>query len=203
MNNSDKQIYIKRYNKRLTEFGYDTRSLGWGGGQERQFLRFKKAIDFINFSEHKISSVLDVGCGFGDLGNWLSDYYPSIEYTGIDINTKLIDIGVQKFKLNLLNRDLFDIDFDSFDLVVSNGIFNAELKHEDQIEYLEKYLNSFFSICRFGFVADFMSNFVDFKQHGAYHTKEEDVLNIIKKFSKRYIIRNDYLDYEYMIYVFK
>lgn len=203
MNYLDKQIYIKRYNKRLIEFGYDTKSLGWGGGQERQFLRFQKAIDFINFSEHKITSVLDVGCGFGDLGNWLTGNYPSIEYTGIDINSKLIDIGLQKFKLNLLKCDLFDIDFGSFDLVVSNGIFNAELKHEDQLEYLEKYLNSFFSISRFGFVADFMSNFVDFKQQGSYHTKEEDVLNIIKKFSKRYIILNDYLDYEYMIYVFK
>ena len=99
MNNSDKQIYIKRYNKRLTEFGYDTKVVvGWRAGTP--ILAFPKAIDFINFSEHKISSVLDVGCGFGDLGNWLSDY-PSIEYTGIDINTKLIDIGVQKFKLNL------------------------------------------------------------------------------------------------------
>ena len=73
----------------------------------------------------------------------------------------------------------------------------------EKLDYLEEYLISFHKICKVGFSCDFMSTYVDFKHPGSYHTKEQDVINIIKKFTKRYIIRNDYLDFEFMIYVFK
>ena len=204
MNKLDIEDYLSRYNSRLDDYGYDPKSLGWGGGKERQNLRFDKTLNFVNLTTQPIHSILDVGCGFGDLGNWLSSHFPNIEYTGIDINSNLIEIGKRRFGLNLYQQDnIFDFEQNSFDLVVSNGIFNAQLHHEDQLDYLDQYLVSFHKICSVGFSCDFMSNYVDFKHPGSYHTKEQDVINIVKKFTKRYIIRNDYLDFEFMIYAFK
>jgi len=204
LNKQDIENYLNRYNNRLENYGYDPRALGWGGGKERQNLRFAKALNFANFSTYPINSVLDVGCGFGDFGNWLSSRFPNIDYTGVDINPNLIEIGKEKFGLNLYHKNnTFDYEENSFDLVVSNGIFNAQLNYECQLAYLEKYLVSFYKISRLGFACDFMSEYVDFKHSGSYHTKEQDVIKIVKKFTKRYIIRNDYLDYEFMIYVFK
>ena len=204
MNKQDLEDYLARYNNRLNSYGYDPRSLGWGGGKERQNLRFDKTLNFINFTIQPIHSILDVGCGFGDLGNWLSSHFPNIHYTGIDINSNLIEIGKRRFGLNLYQKNnIFDFEENSFDFVISNGIFNAQLLYENQLDYLEEYLISFHKICKVGFSCDFMSTYVDFKHPGSYHTKEQDVINIIKKFTKRYIIRNDYLDFEFMIYVFK
>jgi SAM-dependent methyltransferase len=204
LNKQDLEDYLTRYNNRLDSFGYDPRSLGWGGGKERQYLRFDKTLNFVNFTSHPIHSILDVGCGFGDLGNWLSSHFPNINYTGIDINPNLVEIGKRNFGLNLYqSNNIYDFEENSFDLVISNGIFNAQLHHENQLDYLENHLFSFHKICRVGFSCDFMSQYVDFKHPGSYHTKEQDVIDIIKKLSKRYIIRNDYLDYEFMVYMFK
>ena len=203
MNIPDQKNYIERYNKRLKRFGYDPKSLGWGGGQKRQFLRFEKTLDFSRFTSNTITSILDVGCGFGDLGYWLSINFPYIKYTGIDINPNIIKLGKEKFNLNLSQNSVFNYESNSFDLVVSNGIFNAKLNNVDQLQHLDSYLNCFFSISRFGIVSDFMSKYVDFQHPDSYHTKEQDVINIVKKFTKRYLIRNDYLDYEFMLYLFK
>ena len=203
MNIFDQDNYIKRYNKRLKKFGYDPRSLGWGGGKERQYLRFEKTLDFSKFTSNSITSILDVGCGFGDLGHWLSINFPNIKYTGIDINSNLIKLGKEKFKLDLSQNSVLNYKSNSFDLVVSNGIFNAKLNSVDQLQHLDTYLKCLFSISRFGIVSDFMSKYVDFQHPDSYHTIEQDVIDIFKKFTKRYIIRNDYLDYEFMLYLFK
>lgn len=204
MNKKDIKKYLSRYNDRLQSFGYDPKSLGWGGGKERQNLRFETTLNFKNFTSSSINTILDVGCGFGDLGYWLSTHFPDIHYTGIDINSNLIEIGKRRFGLNLYQKNnISDFKENSFDFVISNGIFNAQLHHENQLDYFENYLFSFHKICRVGFSCDFMSKYVDFKHPGSYHTKEQDVIDIIKKFTKRYIIRNDYLDYEFMVYMFK
>lgn len=64
MNNKDIDIYLKRYNDRLDKFGYAPESLGWGGGKERQYLRFK-ILSEIGLQVG--DSILDVGCGFADM----------------------------------------------------------------------------------------------------------------------------------------
>ena len=68
MNSKDVNLYIERYNQRLDKFGYSPESLGWGGGKERQFVRFK-ALTEIGVEKH--DSLLDVGCGFADLYEYL------------------------------------------------------------------------------------------------------------------------------------
>jgi SAM-dependent methyltransferase len=42
-------------------------------------------------------SILDVGCGRGDFGNHLLKQFPNIQYTGIDLNPLLVDVGKQKY----------------------------------------------------------------------------------------------------------
>ena len=65
INSKDRESYLKRYDQRLEIYGYDPRALGWGGGKERQRLRFRKLFEISRFIDKKITSVLDVGCGFG------------------------------------------------------------------------------------------------------------------------------------------
>ena len=72
MNKFDKNAYIERYNTRLETYGHDIKTLGWGGDKARQFLRFQVSLELENFlNTSKIASVLDVACGFGDMGGIL------------------------------------------------------------------------------------------------------------------------------------
>lgn len=205
MNRTDRAEYIKRYNRLLDEYGYDIKALGWGGDKERQLLRFRTAMELSFFTHKPVKSVLDIGCGFGDMGIFIKCNFPEVEYAGIDINPELIDKGLKMFPdLDLRVCDILETDnINKADLVCESGIFNYKLENENQINYIESMACRLYSLCNVGVSMDFMSTYVDYKHDNAFHMPEETIMNISKKLSKRIVLRNDYLDYEYCVYILK
>jgi len=215
LNKEDKKKYLDRYDKRLKQFGYDPKSLGWGtGGIERQFIRFKHLLEIENFSSHQAASLLDIGCGFGDCYKFIKQNNLQIEYTGIDINNSLIDIASQNHPEgifvcgDILEKGFFDLISNKsqkkYDIVISSGIFNYKLANEDQYDYICKMLESMFAISRVGVAADFLTDHVDFAHEGAFHTSIQNLYSITRKnITKKSVFRNDYLDYEFILYLLK
>ena len=86
--------------------------------------------------ENKPLSILDVGCGTGDLYHYIKKEQLPFEYMGIDLSAKMI-VAAQKaypagnFRCLAIN----DIKTNySFDCVMASGIFNLSMKnHEDQM----------------------------------------------------------------------
>lgn len=203
MNNKDKDLYIQRYNKRLNEFGYNASSLGWGGGKERQFLRFKVLTEI---GVEKNDSVLDVGCGFADLFEYLLLNEWQGLYTGIDINPKLLEVAELTHKnVNVKLIDILKTNEElNADWVICSGIFNAKLQYEDNLNHIKKMIKKMFSIANKGVAVDFLSTFVDFQHTDGYHTSPFDIITFIKKeLNARFVLRYDYLPFEYLIYLKK
>lgn len=48
---------------------------------------------YVDFSKGKINNILDLACGAGANLVYLRDMYPTIHYTGFDIDMKLIEMG--------------------------------------------------------------------------------------------------------------
>jgi len=205
MNDIDRKKYLNRYDERLVKYGYDPKTLGWGGSSKRQNLRFAIHMQLQNFTfGKKIKSVLDIGCGFGDMGSYLKQNFPKIAYTGIDINKKLVKVGFDRdSSLDLRVGNVLDMDLGSYDLVCESGIFNFKLENEDQVDYIEKMLSRFYELCNVGVSCDFMSTYVDFMHKQAFHMPENIAISLAKKITKRVVLRNDYLDYEYCLYLLK
>ena len=206
MNPADRAKYIARYNERLKTYGYHLKTLGWGGDRERQEKRFQVLMELQHFVSREIKSVLDVGCGFGDMGNYLATRYPHVQYTGIDINPLLIDEGKKRFPaLDLRVGEVTGpvVGNIPYDLVCASGLFNYKLEHQDQLQYIKETLERFFALCNIGVSSDFMSTFVDYQQEITYHLNEFEALKIAKGLSRRVVLRNDYLDYEYCLYILK
>lgn len=69
--------------------------------------------------------VLEVGCGHGVLGAYLTSRYPDITYRGIDISAGLLAVGRQaRPELDLRHLNLMELDPGRrFDVVVAQGIF--------------------------------------------------------------------------------
>ncbi len=69
--------------------------------------------------------VLEVGCGYGGLGAYLTDRYPEIDYRGIDISAQLLELGRTAHpELRLDHADLRDFpECDRYDVVLAQGIF--------------------------------------------------------------------------------
>lgn len=206
MKQDDKEACLRRYNRRLTEYGYDSKTLGWSGGKKRQNIRFQALMDIDFFLHEKISSVLDVGCGFGDMGAYLKYNYPEINYCGIDINENLIKVGREKFGfLDLRVLDILSDDIETFDIVVESGIFNYKPSHgwSSQLNYIKSMLEKFNDLSVCGFSADFMSTYVDYQAINNFHMFPDVALSITKKICGNAVLRHDYLDYEFSVYGIK
>ena len=171
MQQIDKESYIDRYTKRLEQFGYSPKTLGWGqnGRQEVRFSVLGEPI--IKDTE---SSVLDVGCGFADFYDYLVEMGWKGIYHGIDIVPGILEIAQKRHTgLDLQNMDILNYPPDETnkcDFVVASGVFNAILLEEDNKTHIEKSITHMFQLAKVAVCVDFLSTFVDFQNPIAWHT---------------------------------
>ncbi len=187
-----------RYNKRLAEFGYNPKTLGWMKG--RQGIRFSALTQIDNLNN---SRILDVGCGFGDLYGFLKFKKLNFKYLGLDINPNLIQIGKKKYPK--VKFRIFDIEKNkipkNYDWAIISGLFN--FKREDNYGFIEKCLKKIFLACNKGLAVDFMSSYVDSRTKNLSYTSPEKIMKISKNISKRLTIRHDFMPYEFCLYMYK
>ena len=86
-------IAKKIYNEKIVKYGYNEKALGWLNG--RQDIRFNVLTQIGNLDA---SSVCDVGCGFGDLYNFLNNKKIKFHYTGLDINENFLQFALEHIK---------------------------------------------------------------------------------------------------------
>ena len=87
MNLIEKATIIHYHRHRLSQYGAGTvESLGWRG-RESQLRRFEVLGDLGDFRGH---SVLDAGCGYGDLKAWLDGRFDGFRYLGVDQMSEFI-----------------------------------------------------------------------------------------------------------------
>ena len=201
MDERDRQKYVDRYEKSLHKFGYSSKSLCWGQGN--QYVRFGVLCnDIVSNAE---CSVLDVGCGFADLYDYLTLRGWYGKYEGIDIVPGLLEVARSRhpnLKLHLM--DLFDFDCKhSFDYVIASGIFNAKIEFEDNTKYIQQALQKMFNISKVSVCVDFLSTYVDYQHPIAWHTDPSWAFAVGKSLSKRVALRHDYMPYEFALFIYR
>lgn len=189
---------IDRYNERLKIYGPTQEALGWGK-KGRANLRFEVLLSEWNFDN---SSLLDFGCGFGDLINYMdAKGIQSFRYTGIDINESLIEIAKSKHPHhtflcdNILEKRLDE----KYDFIVSSGVFNHMMS--DNIFFIGNCFDIFSKLAVKGFAVNFLSDKVEYKDQNLYYSSPSDILNLAYKYSNNVILKNDYMPYEFTIFV--
>ena len=121
------EIIRSYYEPKLKKELSDYAKLGWES-PEAQKLRFDAFLDNID-AEGK--SLLDVGCGLGNLLEYITEKGLNMRYTGVDILAKMVDCAKGKglsgefHCLDIFKENPFGAG--SFDIVYASGIFNLDL----------------------------------------------------------------------------
>ncbi len=199
MRQSDRKKLEEYYGEKLKVYGDDARSLGWTPGGRK--VRFGALADIGDLAG---SSVLDVGCGFGDFYGYLRDREIRADYTGIDINADFIAIAKDNYP-----DARFEIsDFEEhgtngmYDWAFAAGIFTIRLS--DNEAFVKNTLRRMFDCCRKGFAADFLRPaYGDAAGDLYWRPQPEDIVKICRALSKRIILRCDYMTDEFCVYVYK
>jgi SAM-dependent methyltransferase len=198
----DRLDYVQRYEKRLQEFGYSPATLGWGV-HGRQEVRFSVLAEpALRIPE---SSVLDVGCGFCDLYDFLRERGWHGRYTGIDIVPGLLELDRQRHPdLDLREVDITDDSeaLGEYDFVISSGALNAALPSGDNESHIDLALRNMYRRSRYATCVDFLSTYVDFQKPGAHHTNPGWALAAAKQLTRRVLLRHDYMPYEFSLFLF-
>ena len=199
----DRQEYIERYERRVREFGYSPEALGWGkkGRQEVRFGVLCRPI-----LKYPNSSVLDVGCGFGDFYDYLVALGWSGSYCGVDLVPGLLKIAKERHpRLDLRNLDITadDLKLDMHDFVIASGLFNANLSSGENFEQITKALRNMYHLSRIAVCVDFMSTYVDFQHPQGWHTDPGWAFALAKSLSKRVMLRHDYMPFEFALMIYK
>ena len=140
----------------------DTRYVSWLS-QNNQHLRYFQLIDNIDFN---FSSVLDVGCGVGDLWKYLNkNHFNLKDYKGIDVLDEMIDGAKTKYdyiKDKFECVDVFDY-FGTHDYVVSLGTISTRVfdDDEEQKAYGYNFLDKLNTLSTKGFAINFLTDYTD------------------------------------------
>jgi SAM-dependent methyltransferase len=200
VNELDKQRIVERYDERLSSHPDDeTRALAVGaGGRHATALQCLVEVGLTSGC-----SVLDVGSGLGGLYRHLLGQGIQTQYTGFDINPRLVEAARNlhpdaTFEL----RDILEEDFSRFDYIVSSSSFNLALEHEDNYSFMEKMLRVMYEHAERGVAVDLMTSYVDFRRPEAFYYEPERMFSIAKKITKRVTLRHDLPLFQFCLYLY-
>lgn len=174
--------------------------------------RYQVMLDMIKFRNDNSGkvSLLDFGCGTAHLNEYIiSQGISNIEYSGLDISPKFIEVSKAKFpKANFYCVDIIK-DYGSlpaFDYVVMNGVFTEkrELSFDEMFAFFQLMIEKVFALTTKGIAFNAMSKAVDWERDDLFHLPTDLLISFLaKKISRHFIIRNDYGLYEYTTYIYK
>jgi 2-polyprenyl-3-methyl-5-hydroxy-6-metoxy-1,4-benzoquinol methylase len=171
----------------------EEKALGWGS-KESQQIRFKVLLEARGLLPKK-HSILDVGCGHGDLSNLCKNY------VGIDCREDVIKIAKEKYTNKTFVCGTINNITDSYDWVVASGIFPFKENWEN---YVEEELRRMFDNCKLGISCNFLSELTNKEKRQDLCYASVSVLSkMIEKLTTKYTIRRDYLVNDVTLYAYK
>lgn len=198
---------IQRYfSERLKSFGATPQGADWNSpeAQQRRFDQLLKICDL-----NQAFSILDYGCGYGALADYLHQRGLRFYYLGYDILPEAVS---QAARLHSgLANCRFTSDFNELsevDYVVESGIFNIRLQHSEEAwtAYVLATLDKMDMLSRKGFAFNLLSSYSDpeYRKDQLYYAEPCFYFDYCKRhFSRNVALLHDYDLYDFTILVRK
>lgn len=171
----------------------DIKSLGWGS-IDSQETRFKMLMDINGFRSS--DTLLDVGCGFGDLSKYIGNY------TGVDIRGHAIKTAISRYPdKRFIKGELIDV-IEAFDWVFASGIFC--FKSENWHSETRKTLSDMLIRSKKGVSVNFLSNLSNGNRDDEMmYVSMSDIAKVLDGLTTKFSIRHDYRPNDCTVYLYK
>lgn len=190
------------YLDRLRDLGTDTAwSVGWP--EYLQVLLFDKFINILSKGTGK-TTLLDVGCGLGDLAHYLYLYgLYSVRYYGIDILPEMIRAARRKYPAAIFeNVDFFSPAFSRrFDYIFCSGALNirTEKTYNEYTLFVMRFIKKMYDLSDRGCGINLLASegkeyFPDDKSF--YYADRKEITEFCRSLSDK--VKIDYNEHEYI-----
>ena len=189
------------YEGHVRRFGYGYRALGFGR-RSSQEKRFGALAALGNFDG---ASLLDVGCGFGDLLAWLRARGARPRYTGLDLTASMIERCRKRFtdgEAQFLVGDALTWQPEgAHDYVIASGIFGYHAK--DTRARIQPTMQRLFAIAREGLAVNFLSGCAPTRSPGRLYVHPADVLQYALRLTPAVRLDHTYMPNDFTLCMYK
>ena len=146
--------------------------------------------------------VLEVGCGFGDLGKFIHARFKNVAYVGIDISRSMVETGRQIHpNLTLHHADLLSWKpTGQFDVVLAQGIFY--LLGEDAENKMNRLVARMLSIAEKAAAFCTLSTWAETCDEHEFHADPLRTLQMCHTLTPHVVLRHDYLPNDFAAYLY-
>tara|TARA_X000000368_G_scaffold199442_1_gene157532 strand:+ start:21196 stop:21825 length:630 start_codon:yes stop_codon:yes gene_type:complete len=178
---------------------------------KQQLLRFEQLLACSDVEMD--DSILDVGCGSGELLSYMRKIGLNGEYCGVDFIKEFVEHGNNFFKKDTASNFIqIDIENDdipkSFDWVILSGVFN-DLRDDSEMFFYST-LDKMFKSSTKGIVFNSLTKYVDYEDNNLFYTYPDKVMRYcLENFSKYIVLKTNYqlkkdtIPFEYSLCVYK
>jgi|SRR6185437_408552 len=204
--NGIKEEVAKYYTEKVKTYGATPKGVDWNG-EESQELRFKQLLKILPEDSHSFS-LLDYGCGYGSMFEFMKNQYPGFQYTGLDISQEMIDRAKNLYTDKNATWVSSEKECGKADYVVASGIFNVKMQ-TDEAEwrnYIIDTLAKMDNLSSKGFSFNILTSYSDkeYMKDYLYYADPNFFFDHCKRnFSKYVALLHDYPLYEFTILVKK
>jgi SAM-dependent methyltransferase len=197
------------YADRLERFGPTPRGVDWNSA-ESQALRFSRLLEVVRPADSAASpSLLDVGCGYGALLDYVRERSRALDYRGFDISEAMIAAARARHAGSagaIFASDVRTLAPATY--AVASGIFNVKLSFTVE-EWREHVLTTLSALDRWstaGFAFNMLSTYSDShrRRDDLFYADPREVFDLcVRQFSPRVALLHDYPLFEFTVIVRK
>jgi len=195
------------YTGRLQEHGATAKGVDWNS-EESQRLRFRQLARLWD-DEQDDASVIDFGCGYGALLDYLRAEGRAFVYQGYDISDAMITEATSRAGARGGGRSTFTSDsarLERADYVVASGVFNVKLEVDPKAweAYMHQTVDTMASLATRGFAFNALTSYSDGDKRRAdlYYADPRYWFDHCKRAYSRFVtLIHDYPLYEFTILV--
>lgn len=186
---SDLKAY---YKDRYATFNHGLAAVQHGSkeGQEGRFKLLAKQIA-------PTDTVVDVGCGFGDMLPFLRAQGLRGQYIGLDFVDEFINAATQTHSDPNATFRVFDVlgpnALPNCDVSIQSGIFNNAMPEGQNQVFLETTLTKMADASRKGFAFNHLSTLVEYRDPSLHYFDPGAVLAICRRLTPFVSLRHDYV----------
>lgn len=183
------------YAEKLREGGVGARGMDWRD-RKSQYLRFDRLL--AQLAAMPGASLLDVGCGSGELLAYCRETGWQPDYLGIDVSEEMVAASNRRFGkgtattatvADLARRDR------TFDFVLASGTFNVRQSTPEDTwrSYFHRSVVEMFEVCHQAVAFNVMSTQVEYRHDHLFYADIEEVAKLVRLCGTRsYVIDHSY-----------
>lgn len=167
-------------------------------------LRYERLLEGLDLS--KSPTLLDVGCGLGDLHAYLKSNNLEHAYHGSEIVPEMVKACRAKYpEIQVTTDTVFEMPEESFDFVVLSGALN--LRYHTAVDQWQEYclslIKRMFAICKLGISFNFLTTRNDYQAPELVYFDPPHLLGEALKLSRFVKLNHSYPLFEATITVYK